>query len=115
MPEKWDTLLPNRCVTTVNGVEVATIQGLECVFINITRILVPLIGLAFFITLVSGAFQFMTAGGEPKALQKARQTITTALFGLILFFGIWFILKLIQTITGVDVTQFVIPGPTPTP
>jgi len=54
----------------------------------------------------------MTSGGEPKAVAKARATITAAIFGLVLFFGIWFILLLIKAITGVDVTQFVIP-PTP--
>lgn len=106
MPEAWS----DRCKTVVNGVEVATIQGLECVFTNIVRVLVPLIGLAFFIMLIAGAFQFMTAGGEAKAIEKARATITSALVGLVLFFGIWFILLLIKTITGVDVTQFVIPS-----
>ncbi len=104
MPKDW---ISPRCVTA-DGV--ATIQGLECVFTNIVRVLVPLIGLAFFIMLIVGAFQFMTAGGEAKAIEKARATITSALFGLILFFGIWFILLLIKTITGVDVTQFVIPS-----
>lgn len=101
MPEKWS----RRCA--VDGV--ATIQGFECVFTNIVRVLVPLIGLAFFIMLIVGAFQFMTAGGEAKAIEKARATITSALFGLVLFFGIWFILLLIKTITGVDVTRFEIP------
>jgi len=106
MPTNWTN---PRCVTD-DGV--ATIQGFECIFTNIVRVLVPLVGLAFFIMLIVGAFQFMTAGGEPKAVVKARATITAAIFGLVLFFGIWFILLLIKAITGVDVTQFVIP-PTP--
>lgn len=99
-----------RCVKEINGVQVATIQGLECIFINIVRVLVPLVGLAFFIMLIAGSFQMMTAGSEPKAVQKARATITAAIFGLVLFFGIWFILLLIKTITGVNVTKFEIPG-----
>lgn len=110
MPQDWS----DRCKTIVNvngvEVEVATIQGFECVFINVVRVLVPLVGLAFFIMLITGAFQFITAGGETKALQKARGTLTFAFFGLIAFFGIWFILQLIKTITGVDVTQFIIPS-----
>lgn len=108
MPEDWSVLFPNNRCATPDGV--ATIQGLECVFINVVRVLVPLIGLAFFVMLIAGAFQLITAGGEAKALQKARASLTFAFFGLIAFFGIWFILQLIKTITGVDVTQFVIPG-----
>lgn len=90
---------------------VAKIQGFECIFTNITNILVPLAGLALFIMFIVGSFGLLTAGGEPKQIEKARKTITSAIFGLAAFLGIWFILKLIQTITGVDVTQFAIPGP----
>ena len=105
IPEEWS----GNCTQTINGVKVATLQGFECLFRNIVRILIPFAGLALFIMLIVGAFQLITAGGEPKALQKARSTITSAIFGLVLFFGIWFILLLIKTITGVDVTKFEIP------
>lgn len=111
-PVNWS----GRCVVKVTPspsgpeIEVATLQGFECIFRNIVRILVPLAGLALFLMLIAGSFQYLTAGGEPKAIEKARKTITNAIFGLVIFFGIWFILKLIQTITGVDVTIFQIPG-----
>ncbi len=111
-PAPWNQLEPGRCVID----EVATLQGFECIFINLTRILVPLAGLLLFIMLVVGSFQLLTAGGEAKALQKARGTITFAIIGLVVLLAIWFILLLIRTITGVDVTKFEIPGglsPTP--
>jgi len=103
-PEPWVT---PRCALD----DVATIQGFECIFQNIVRILVPVAGLALFIMLIIGSFQLITAGGEAKQIQKARNTITYAVFGLVLLLGTWFILLLIKTITGVDVTQFIIPGP----
>jgi len=103
-PEPWPS---PRCVQ--DGV--ATIQGFECLFTNIVRILTPIAGLAVFIMFIAGAFQMITAGGEAKQLQKARKTLTAAVLGLVVFVGIWFILKLIQAITGVDVTKFEIPGP----
>lgn len=105
--EEWQVLEPNRCV--LFG-DVATLQGFECVFINITRILTPLAGLALFIMLIVGAFKYLTAGGEAKKAQEASKTITYAVVGLVLFLSIWFVLTLIRTITGVDVTQFIIPG-----
>lgn len=112
VPQEWNKLLGgNRCTKTLNGVEAATVQGIECIFINITRILVPIAGIAMFIMLIVGALQLITASGDAKALQKARLTITNAVVGLVLFLGIWFILQLIKTISGVDVTIFKIPGP----
>ena len=114
-PQPWATIEPGRCVQELNVggqmIEVATIQGFECLFINIVRILVPIAGLALFIMLIVGSFQLLTSGGDAKAVQKARATLTYAILGLVLFLGIWFILRLIQTITGVDVTKFEIPGP----
>lgn len=111
-PERWSLGHCYKEVTVDSQViEVATLQGFECIFINLVRILVPLVGLAFFIMLIMGSFKFMTAGGEPKKLEQARKAITSALFGLVAFFGIWFILLLIRTITGVNVTKFEMPGP----
>jgi len=112
-PEAWS----GDCIVKVTPApsgpefEVATIQGFECLFKNIVRILTPIAGLAVFIMFIAGAFQMITAGGEAKQLQKARKTLTAAVLGLVVFVGIWFILKLIQAITGVDVTKFEIPGP----
>lgn len=119
MPQDWDSIpgQKGRCYTIVgrdkisgNPVEVATLQGFECIFINITRILTPLAGLALFVMLIVGAFKFLTSGGDPKQTQEAGKTITFAVVGIVLFLGIWFILTLIKTITGVDVTKFAVPG-----
>jgi len=115
--EAWNS----RCVVKITPspsgpeIEVATIQGFECIFTNVVRILTPVAGLAVFIMLVVGSFQLITAGGEPKQVQKARKTLTSAILGLFIFAGIFLVLKLIQAITGVDVTKFEIPGPTPAP
>lgn len=92
-----------------NGV--AKIQGFECIFQNIIRILLPLLAIALFVMLVVGSFEWLTSSGDPKKLQKARSTMTYAIAGLIAFFGIYFIFNLIKTLIGVDLTEFMIPGP----
>lgn len=109
MPTNWTS----TCVTNVNGVEVATIQGFECLFANLVRIITPLAGLVVFIMIIVGAFQLITAGGEQKQLQKARSTLTAAIAGLFTLVLVWFILLLIKQVTGVDVTKFEIPKSEP--
>ncbi|MCD6225661.1 hypothetical protein J7J95_01090 [bacterium] len=70
----------------------------------------PFLGLATGLMFLVGGFQLITAGGEKEGLQKAKNTITYAVFGLILVFLGWFALLFIEHITGVQVTKFKIGG-----
>lgn len=74
-------------------------------FINLS------VGLGFVvltIMLIVGGIKLLTSGGEQKALEGAKQTITWAILGMI-FMGIaWIILLLVEAFTGVKVTQFCI-------
>jgi len=109
---KWSDLenrFTTKCTESLNGVEFATLQGIECIFANIMSIIVPLAGLASFVTLIIGGFQYLTSGGDPKQTQKASSIITGAIIGLAATMGIWFIFRLLQTITGTDFLQFRIP------
>ena len=90
-------------------VEVATIQGFECIVQVNLNLAVRLAGIAVFIMLIIGGFKYLTSGGDPKATESAKNTITYAIFGLALLLGGWLILLFIKEFTGVDVTQFVIP------
>ena len=109
---KWTS----RCQQDIGGVKkVATLQGFECVLANIFRIIIPLAGLAAFVVLITGGFQYLTSGGNPEQTKKAQSVITGAIIGLIVTMAIWFIFRLLNTITGLDLLQFAIPGGTPSP
>lgn len=84
----------------------AQFKDIETIFENIAGIIFPLGGIAVFIMLIVGGFQHLTAAGNPEATQKAWKTITSAVTGLVLLIGIWFILRFIRQFTGVDVTKF---------
>lgn len=90
--------------------KVATIQGLECIFIRILNIATSLAGLAVFIMLLVGGFKYLTSGGDPKKAQSAKDTLSHAILGLVLIIAAWFILQFIEEFTGVKVTIFKIPG-----
>jgi len=95
-----------NCWTRYTKDEVATIQALECVFINILNIVVRLAGIAVFVMLIIGGFQYLTAGGDPKKTQAASNTLTWAILGLVIVIAAWFILLFVEKFTGVEVTQF---------
>ena len=84
----------------------ATLQDLEGVFANVVKVVLGLAGITFFILLLSSGFKFITSGGDPKALEGAKKTLTYAIGGLIVIILSYLILLLIKEITGVDVTIF---------
>lgn len=85
---------------------IATLQGLEGLFSNVVGIILGIAGIVFFILLLSSGFKFITSGGDPKALEGAKKTLTYAIGGLIIIILSYLILLLIKEITGVDVTIF---------
>ena len=100
--DPWST----KCA--VNGV--ATIQGFECLFQNILKIVVPMAGLAFFAMFLVGGFKYLTSAGDPKKAGAATHTITMAFVGIIGVLISWLILLFIEQFTGVKVTDFTIPN-----
>lgn len=90
--------------------DVATIQGLECLFGNVLQVIVTVAGLAFFIMFVVGGFNYLFSDNDPKKVAVASSTLTMAVAGLIGTIASFFILKFITDFTGVNVMDFVIPG-----
>jgi len=107
--------IPNKCYrdVTVSGqtIRVATLQGFECIFQNLLSVLTTLAGVAFGVMIVIGGFRLIFSGGDKQQIQGAQRVITAAVIGLALMIVAWFILLIIQTFTGIQVTQFTIPGP----
>ncbi|HUC94597.1 MAG TPA: hypothetical protein VMR19_01140 [Candidatus Saccharimonadales bacterium] len=85
---------------------IATISNLSCLFSNLVTAILGLAGIALFVLLLVGGFKFITSGGDPKALEGAKGTITSAIIGLVVILVSYLILILISNITGVDVTKF---------
>ena len=86
--------------------DIAQLSDFECLFSNVVGIILGIAGITFFVLLLSSGFKFITSGGDPKALEGAKKTLTYAIGGLIVILLSFLILLLIKQITGVDVTIF---------
>lgn len=95
-------LTNTNCVGSRTGFDsdVPTIAGLECVIYNIFRVAISLIGIVIVFMILYGGFQLLTSGGDPKAVEGGKNTITYAVLGLVLAISSWIILTLISRITG---------------
>ena len=87
----------------------------EFLFGNIVSILITVAGIAFFFMLIAGGFRYLTSGGDPKAVAAAGNTLTWAIAGMLIILVTWFILLLVQNLTGVCVTIFRISPIRPSP
>ncbi len=62
-------------------------------------------GLAFFLNLIVGGFQWISSGGDPKALQTARGRIMNAFVGLIIVVAAYAIALIVQTVLGIRIVS----------
>lgn len=62
-------------------------RGLTLFFTNILRLVFVAAGIFAFINLIIAGFQFMTAGGDSKAIASAWNRIWQSLVGLIIIIG----------------------------
>lgn len=85
-------------VTNINGV--ATLQGLEGIFENLITSLLGLGGILLFIYLIMGGIKYITAGGNPKNVESAQNTLTFAVLGIIAVALSFLVLKFLGVITG---------------
>jgi hypothetical protein len=59
--------------------------------------------LIFFFTLLMGAIQWITSGGDKQALENARGKISNALIGLVILLAVFAIVKLIERFFGISI------------
>lgn len=107
---KWENQTTSSGKKCVYLGDVATIQGVECLFYNVLQVIVYIAGLAFIFMFISGGFQYLTSAGDPKATAQSSSTLAMAILGLVGIILSWLILKFIRDFTGVNVVDFVIPG-----
>lgn len=94
----WGSCLDNGS----NGSDVATIKCIEPLFNNIITAVVSLAGLALFLMLIIGGFNFLFAGADPKKMEQARGTLTNALIGIIVIVAAYLIISFIGQFTGLQ-------------
>ncbi|MCL4360418.1 hypothetical protein M1555_04185 [Patescibacteria group bacterium] len=74
-------------VTTLLPGGYHSLSGIGLFFSNVLRLLFVAAGILAFLNLIIAGYQYITAGGDAKALEKAWSRIWQSLVGLILIVG----------------------------
>lgn len=108
---KLMTIFPAKSVWAVEWSdkaknEAATLKDLEYIFARILNVFFGFAGLALLVMFIVGGFSYLTAGDNPKAAEKARNTLTFAVIGLVVILLAWFIMKFLVDFTGLNLMEF---------
>lgn len=78
-------------------------------FGNVVFAVVGFSGIALFVMLIMGGFSYITAAGDPKKAESARNTITFAIGGVVFIAVAFLILRFVALVTGTPaLTNFTI-------
>lgn len=83
-----------------------TVAGIVSGLIKLALVVVALV---FFTMLIWGGIRWITSRGDKTEVENARNQITHALIGLAIVFVAWAIIKLINTLFGIDIFDLKIP------
>lgn len=105
--QNWERI-NTRCTHGYGGTsDVATIQGVECLLVNVLATAVTIIGITAFVMFLVGSFRYLTAGSNTKGVEGGRNAITFAILGIIVALASFLILRFIANFTGVQtILQF---------
>ncbi len=91
-----------------SGLNSITFANIVAAVIQLILIVVSIILL--FILIGGGIAMMTSGGGNPQNAERGRQAVTGAIIGLIIVFGAWAILNLINIFFGVNILQLNIPN-----
>lgn len=62
----------------------------------------PLAGLILFGMLIFGGFELLTSSGNPEAIKKGQDKITSAVIGFVIIFVAYWLVQILQAILGLE-------------
>ena len=97
---------PNQGIAGAEGFK----EGIGGIISTLLQNVYILAGILLFILLIVGGLSFiMGAGGDnPETAKKGKQAITAALIGFAVIFCSYWIIKIIEIITGMNITEDVL-------
>ena len=85
---------------------VATLDCIPIVFENIINAALAFAGVVALIMIIFSGIRYVTSGGDPKAVEGARNTLTWAIIGLVVIVLAYLIINFISVFTGVQCINF---------
>ena len=83
--------------------EVPFFNNLADLVANFVRLAFLAAGIFFLVQVVIGGISWISAGGDPKALEAARARITNAIIGLVIVVAAFAVSLMVTTVLGINI------------
>ena len=95
---------PNQGIAQAEGFN----QGIGWIISNLLKNIYVVAGILLLVLLIIGGFSFIMGAGEdnPEKAKKGKQAITAALIGFAIIFCSYWIIKIIEIMTGINILNF---------
>lgn len=94
--------LPGKYEEIISPVKEPGFESLGAIVSKFLPYILVLAGLVLLFLLITGGFQYLTSGGDPKSTQSAQSKITSAVVGFILLFVAYWLFQILGLLMGLD-------------
>ncbi|MFZ2199752.1 MAG: hypothetical protein WAV40_03110 [Microgenomates group bacterium] len=91
------------CLRFQNSSATTTYTGVGDLINNVLPNVYTAAGLIIFFMIIFGGFTIISHAGDSSKIQEGTKTITSAIIGLLVLFASYWIIQIIQVITGVQI------------
>lgn len=85
------------------GGAVTALEKIASLLSTVVGFMTVCAGIYFMFMIIIGGYDWLSAGGDTKKLQSARERITNAFLGLVIVVGAWALIALVGQIFGFDI------------
>lgn len=100
-------VLDNRIGNLTNSVAGGGV--LQLFIRNLINLAFAVGGIIFFFMLLRGGLEYIMAGGDKEAVEKAKKRLTTGFIGVSILFSAYAFLLVVELLFGINIRQFNIP------
>lgn len=91
------------CLTLQTGTFASEYTGVNTLLNNIVPNIYIAAGIVIFFMILFGGFSIMTGGSDSHKIDEGKKVITSAIIGLLVLFGSYWIIQIIQVLTGIPI------------
>ncbi|MBI2029266.1 hypothetical protein HYT02_02540 [Candidatus Gottesmanbacteria bacterium] len=89
---------PAPTIVVSGPLDAVRFPDLGAVITELLKYLYPIAGIILFVYIIAAGFQWLTASGDPKKIEAARQRLTYAILGFILLIASPWVARIVELI-----------------
>jgi hypothetical protein len=96
----FDQIFLKNNSTIKNANQFSSIGNIASIIIKNVFVLA---GVIFFVMIIAGGYSILSSSGDVKKVSEGKKSVTSALLGFLIIFGSYWIIQIIEILTGFNI------------